>query len=242
MVVSESFAARYFPDGSAVGQRVAFDWNMEGFQEVIGVVGDVRHDALGGAPQPTVYVSHLQRPNDYMTVAIRAKVPAATIAGAVRAAVATVDAGRPITAMRTMETVLDESVEGRRVALWLVGSFAALGLILAATGIYGVVSYTTGLRRREVGIRVALGAARGEVLRVVVGRSAAMIAAGLAAGAVACVLLGGVIRSQLFGVEPTDATTFAFAIATLIVVALAAAWLPARASLRVDPARVLRSE
>jgi predicted permease len=242
MVVSESFARRWFPDDEAIGKRVAFQWDMEGFQTVIGVVGDVKHNGLDEQAAPAVYVTLTQRANSEFFVAARTSLPPDTVVPPIREQVAAIDPDRPMTQIQTMTDLLSESVAPRRLLLNLVGGFALIGLLLASTGIYGVVSYATEQRAREFGIRLALGAERGRVLRLVLRHGLLLTVIGIAIGLFGAIALGGVIRTQLVGIEPSDPMTLLAVGGGLGIVALAACYLPARRALRVDPARVLRAD
>ncbi|HXT70433.1 MAG TPA: ADOP family duplicated permease [Vicinamibacterales bacterium] len=240
MVVSEAFARRWFPNESAVGKRVGFNWDMDGFQTVIGVVADVKHNGLDDPDNPAVYVSFKQRPDSSFDVAVKSTVPPETLITAVRAELKAIDPDRPMTNVHTMTSLLSESVGGRRLSLNLVGGFALIGLLLAATGIYGVVSHATEQRTREFGIRLALGAESASVLSLVLRQGLLLAAIGAAVGLIGALAIGGVLRAQLFGVEPSDPLTLAAVCAGVILVAVVAGYLPARRAVRIDPATILR--
>ncbi len=242
MVISEGFARKFFPDRDPIGQRAGFNWDIEGVQEIVGVVADVKHYDLNGEPEPTVYVSYLQRPLSSATFVLKTMGESGPVMSAARAAIRRLDPDRPLTAAATMEELISRSVATRRFALWLVTGFSTIALVLAATGIYGVVAYNARQRIREFGIRLALGAASRQVLQLVIRQSVLPVAAGLVMGAGGALALASVIRAQLFGVEPNDPTTFVVVSAILAAIALGASYLPARRATRINPAVVLRSD
>jgi putative ABC transport system permease protein len=239
MVVSESFARRYL-DGDALGRHVGFGWDSADPQEVVGVVGDVRHEGLGGEPAPTMYIPYRQRADSSFTVVVRSATTEDALMPAIRAAVRELDPDQPITSLTTFDDVLARSVAPRRLALLLVGGFALVTLALAVIGIYGLISYATSQRTREIGVQIALGAGRRTVLSAVLRQGLALTAAGLAIGAALALAMGRVIAAYLYGVSPRDPATFLAAGALLTAVALAACYLPARRAARVDPVTALR--
>jgi putative ABC transport system permease protein len=242
MVVSETFARQQFPGEDPLGKRVAFLWDIEGFQTVVGVVADVKHNGLDDPSNPAVYVSYLQRPDSAFTVVVKTNVAPESITSMVREQIRAIDPDRPMTMVKTMQAVVSESVGARELSLELVGGFAVIGLLLAVTGIYGVVSYATEQRSREFGIRLALGAGSRSVLHLVLRQGLGLALAGLVIGLAGALLLGGVIKAQLFGVEPADPFTLAAVSLGLVAVALLACYLPARRAIKINPATVLRSE
>ena len=242
MIVSDAFARRWFPNEDPIGKRVGFNWDIEGFQTIVGVAADVKHSGLDDADNPAVYVNYRQRAESAFEVAVRTAVPLESLMPAIRREIKAVDPARPITNVRTMAAMVSASVGARRLSLDLVGAFALIGLLLAATGIYGIVSYGTQQRAREFGIRLALGAESTSVLRLVLRQGLVLALTGLAVGLGGAVALRGVIRAQLFGVEPTDPVTLAAVSGGLLLVALLACYLPARRALRINQAAVLRAD
>ena len=242
MVVSETFARQRFPGQDPIGKRVGFLWNIEGFQTIVGVVADVKHNGLDDPANPAVYVSYLQRPDSAFTMVVKTRVAPESLISQVRNEIRAIDPDRPMTFARSMQTVLSESVGARELSLKLVGGFALIGLMLAVTGIYGVISYATQQRSREFGIRLALGAGQRSVLHLVLRQGLLLALVGLAIGIGGALALGGVIEAQLFGVEPTDPLTLAAVSLGLVAVALLACYLPARRAIKINPATVLRSE
>jgi predicted permease len=247
-VITASVARARFAGREPLGQLIQFG-NMDGDLRpltVVGVVGDVR-EALGRPPQPTIYVLARQRPAGSGATAVLAPAPggppldgAATLA-AVRRAVREVDPTLPVR-VRPMAEVFGAALAARRFALVLAAAFAAAALALAATGLYGVVAYAAAQRRRELGVRVALGARAADVRQLVLGRGLVPAALGLGAGLAAALAAGRVLAAQLYGVRPADPATFAAVALVLGLVAIAAAWGPARRAARADPAVVLRAD
>jgi len=235
-VISETAAREFWPGEDPVGKRfrVLFSPDIT----VIGVVGDVRHNALSLPAYPQVYLSHNQEPWNSFSVVLRAEAGAA-VATAVRERIRALDAALPIT-MREMDGVRGESIGRPRFFMLLIGLFGAVALGLAVIGIFGVVSYLVGERMRELGVRVALGAQRGEILRLIVAQEMLPIAVGLVVGTAAALLLTQSLRTLLYDVEPTDPLTFLAVAALLVAAALAACVVPARRAARLDPVRVLR--
>lgn len=241
MVVSDSFARRYFGTReAALGQHAAFDWDMDGMQEIVGVVNDVKQYGLDEGDVPMVYVSYLQRPVSDGAFVLKATGDAAALTTAAKDVIRNLDRDRPLTSIETMESAIATSLAPRRLSLGLVAAFSATGLFLAVAGIYGVASYLARQRTREFGIRVALGAASGHLTRLVLRQGLLPVCIGLIAGAIGALFLTGLIRAQLFGVQPTDPVTFLVMGAGLAVVAIVASASPALRAGRVDPVKALR--
>lgn len=245
-VISASVARARFAGREPLGQLIQFG-NMDGDTRpltVVGVVGDVRENGLAADPEPTIYSLARQRPPSSALVVVLtggADFDAAAAMRAARQVVRAVDPGLPVRTRR-IEQVFAGAVATRRYALVLAGAFGAAALALAAAGLYGVVAYVAAQRRREIGVRVALGAQAGDVRRLVLGRGLAPAALGLAAGLVAALAAGRVLAAQLYGVGPADPATYAGVALALGGVAVGAAWGPARRAARADPAAVLRAE
>jgi predicted permease len=242
MVISESIARREWPNGGAVGAFVRLGPDpSQPWSEVIGVVGDVRQGGPASDTRPTVYAFQHQ---DYWSgrdVVVRAR-DATEIGSAVRAAVHELDPRLPITRMRTMNEVADEVLAEQRLPMTLMTAFATLALVLAAVGLYGVMSYIVTARTREFGVRMALGAPRGSVLRLVVRQGVGTVAIGLTLGLIVAALTTRLLAGLLFGVRALDPLTFGAVPAVLLLVALAACWLPARRATKVDPISALRTD
>ena len=242
-VVSESFADAIFPGEDAVGQRMRFAFNRddEGF-EIVGVVGDVRMASLESPPKPVVYLPHQQMRSPMMFLAVRADIDAAGLTGAIRDTVRAIDPDQPVAGIATMDERVESSLAARGYLLSLLSAFALVALALATVGIYGVIAASVARRTREMGIRVALGARRHEVLGLVLRRGVALAAAGAAVGLVGALALSRMLTTFLFGVSPFDPLTFAGVTGILFVCAMAASYVPAARATAVDPVRALRHE
>ena len=250
-LVSRSLARRCWPDGSPLGAHLMIDDNDQGPRpvEVVGVVGDVKHTGLDEEPAPHIYLPIHQTHEDsviWLTSnqywLLRTEVDPLTLSGAVRRAIQAVDPEVPASSIRTMDDYLAASVAPRRFNLWLLTVFAAAALVLAATGLYGVIACGVSQRRREIGIRMALGAQPGDVLRLVIGEGMAMTLGGVAIGLAAALGLTRLMKSLLFNVSATDPLTFCLTTWLLALVALLACWIPARRAMRVDPTVALRED
>jgi predicted permease len=242
-VISEALARARWPNEDPVGKVVQFggmDGDLTPFT-IVGIVGDVRERGLDAAPRPMFYAHYKQRTRQIasMSYVLRGPADPAAIAMAARAAVRQLAPDVP-PRVRTIETVVAESIADRRVTLVLLGVFGAAALLLAMMGIYSVTSYLVAQRRSEIGVRVALGARREDVLRLVVGHGAMLTGAGVAIGVAAAAGLTRLLAGLLYGVGATDPVTFGAAVAALAAVALLASWIPARRAARLDPMRVLR--
>jgi putative ABC transport system permease protein len=191
--------------------------------------------------RPTVYLAHAQFPVDGITIAVRG-VAGTVEVESVRAVVQQHDPDVPMFRVRTLDQLVADAVAQPRIYMMLVGLFALTAVVLAAIGIYGVLVHAVSQRTREIGIRLALGARRREVVVMVVRQAAGLAAAGLIAGKIAAFLASGAVRSLLFGVEPTDSTTYAVVAGGLFLIALVASYVPARRASRIDPVRALRYE
>ena len=242
-LINETLARKFFPGENPIGKRIGMNWKSEGWQEVIGVVGDVRHDGLDLPLFPTVYVPYRQAIDPGMVLVVRAKNhDPLQLAGAVRAQVHAIDPNQPISSLRTMDEVASASVAPRRFSTVLLGAFAGLALFLASLGIYGVIAYSVTQRTHEIGIRMALGARRADVLRLVIGQGLRPVGLGLLAGLLTAVPLTRLLSGLLFGVGATDPWTFAGIPLLLASVGLLACYFPARRAARVDPLTALRHE
>jgi predicted permease len=245
-VVSAEAARRFWPGADPVGKRFANELPVPGvgprWITVVGVARDTRL-ALDGRPAPIVYHPLAQRPMSRVTVLLRTdRTPPESLAAELADAVRRVDPRQPLYRVASLEALAGQSLAERRFTLVLLAGFTAIGLLLAAAGIGGVVSRLVSSRRREIGIRMALGATGRRVVFLILGRALAPVAGGIAAGVAAAWALAPALRSLLFGVRPLDAATFAVVPLLLAVVALAAALLPARRATSVDPATALRTE
>ena len=242
IVINEAMARRHWPGRDPIGQRLRISWGASGEDEVIGVVGDTRHEGLASEPRPTIYWPHLRLPYGAMTVTVRTAGDPRTVLSAVTAAVRELDPQLAVADVRTMQQVVDDSVAQQRVTTTVLGVFAAAALLLAAVGIYGVIAFTVTERTQEIGIRMALGASRAAVLRMVVGRALLLASIGVVLGAAGAVVLTRFMAGMLFGVTPTDPATFVAVAAVLFGVAAVAGYVPGRRATRVDPVVALRAD
>ena len=211
-------------------------------REIVGLVADVKRDGRGAASKPEMYVPFAQEPWWAAYVLLRTKGDPMRLASVLRNEVHALDPGLPIESIQPMTQIVEESVAQPRFRTTLLGLFGAAALLLAVIGIYGVLSYSVGRRTREVGIRLALGAGRGDVLRLVLSEGLALTAVGLAAGAAGAVVLTRFLSSLLFEVGRLDPVTYAAVALTLVAAGLLACWIPARRATRVDPVIALRAE
>ena len=241
VVINETLAERYFPGADPVGQRLEI-WDGKP-HEIAGVIGDARQWGLDAPPSAEVYFSASQfLANESTALVVRTGRDPASLANAVRAAVAEASRDAPIRRVLPMAQVVADSTNERRFQAALMGLFAGMALAMAAIGLYAVMSHSVAQRVREIGIRIALGAARPDVYRLIVGQGMRLAAAGIAAGLVLSAASVSLVQSLLFGVSPWDPATFALMAALLSGIALFACWVPARRATRVDPLVSLRSE
>jgi putative ABC transport system permease protein len=240
-VINQSLARRLFPNENPIGRGVRI-WSGARARRVVGVVGDVRGEALELEPAPAVFAPAAQAADPAMSFAVRASGDPAALAAAVRRAVAEVDPEQPLMNVRPLAEYVDAAAAARRFGLGIVGTFAAIALLLAALGLYSVTAYVVAQRTREIGVRVALGADRREVVRLVVRGALGLAGVGAAAGVVASAATSRLIAGQLYGVTAADPITLGGVAVVLCGAALLAGWLPARRAARVDPAVVLRNE
>jgi len=240
---NETTARKYWPDEDPVGK--SFTLNFSSWfpkAEIIGVVSDIKTDGLNMPPYPEIYRPDSQLPSDDCQLIIRTKAAPETLAAAVREEMGRIDRDIPLRSVRTMEVVIAGTLWRARLSAWLLGLFAALAAALAAAGLYGVMSYSVNKRTQEIGLRMALGAASLDVLRMVIGEGLRLTAIGLALGLTVAFAISRLIASQLFGVTATDPLTYGGVALLLAMVSMAACYIPARRASRVDPMVALREE
>lgn len=243
MLVNEELARRYWPNENPVGQRITMkDWGDPLAGEIIGVVGDIKADGLDGEMRPMIYWPYPQFPNTFNNLVIRTDGNPLDVTAAVKAEVWAVDAEQPLARIQTLENLIADSVAPRRFNMLLLAGFAALALILAAIGIYGVISYTVSQRKHEIGVRMALGAGAGDVLKLILRQGMSLALLGTGIGGVVAFSLTRLMTTLLFGVSAYDPLTFSSIAALLLIVALLACWVPARRATKVDPLTALRHE
>ncbi|HET6892332.1 MAG TPA: ABC transporter permease [Pyrinomonadaceae bacterium] len=243
VVINEALARRYFPNEEAIGKRIKIYMKDEiEPSEIIGIVADSRHKDLDGEIEPMSYWPHPELAFPFMTLVIRTKGDAANIAASARNVIQTLDPEQPVSDVRTLESVLAKSIAKARFSTLLLTVFAGVALVLAAVGIYGVISYLVTQRLHEIGVRMALGAQARDVLKLVLRNGMVLALVGVVIGLGGAFALTRVMRTLLFGVTPTDAVTFATVSVLLMLVALFACYIPARRATKVDPLMALRYE
>jgi len=243
-VVNETMARRIWPGESAIGKRITSRLSFAGVatREVVGVVGDVRQAGLQDRPQPAYYVPHRQVPFGSMTIIVRAAADAASVAPSVQRAVWSVNPRVSFAGIETLDELLRDTLAPRRFTLTMLSGFALVAILLASVGLYGLVSFSVTERTTEIGIRMALGAGVPSVLALVMRQGLAIASLGLACGIAAALVLTRYLTTMLFGVQPTDAPTFAVLSAIVLVVMALACYIPARRVARVDPISAIRVE
>jgi len=240
-IISESMAHQFYPKENPLGQRIQMG-NRSKPAEIVGIVGDVRDQEMESKGLPAVYEPAAQIPFNGMYFGVRTEGDPAALISGVRAAIRELDPELPIDAIGTVDSLVANSLSQRRFSMLLMAVFAGLALVLAMVGIYGVISYSVAQATREIGIRVALGARRADVLRMVFGYAGILMSAGLAIGVSAAVGAGRLLQSQLFEVRPADPTTYAVVAFALLATGLLACAVPAVRAMRVDPLVALRDE
>jgi putative ABC transport system permease protein len=240
VMINEALARKYFKGEDPLGQKIQWD----SLRTIVGVAGSIHQAGLDRAPLPEVYFPAAQRPGSIagMTLVISASVEPTSLTHAVESAIRSVDPSQPVFGVKTMERVVTDSLSSQRLYVWLLGVFAAIALILASAGIYGVMSYLVTRRTQEFGVRMALGASTRDILRMVLRQSLMLIAVGVAFGLAGAFVVTRVLTNFLFGVKPTDLATFGAVSLVLVVVALIATYLPALRATKVDPMVALRYE
>ena len=241
-VVDEAFAERHFPEEDPIGRSIRIRNSRDGSYEIVGVVGEVRNAGLDAAAMPTMYVPLEQDVFSTMWVMVKTADDPLQLAAAARLAVRDVDPSLPAFAMFPLEDVVWESVAQRRFTMLLLVIFALVALLLAAVGLYGVVAYTVSQRTREIGLRMAMGAQRGDVLRMVLGGGMKLAMIGVVLGIGGALSLASLVASLLFGVTPFDPASYAGTALLLLAVAAIACYVPARRAMRMDPLHALRHD
>jgi len=245
VMVDEVFVNRWLAGQNPIGKRMkeAFGDGTSGeWHEIVGVVKAVRRTSLTDEMKPSVYYAHGQHPFSNMTLVVRTSVPAGSVLAAVRQQLAQIDREQPMARVMTLEEEFSSVVAQPRFTAWLLGAFAAVALLLAAIGAYGVISFAVTQRTHEIGVRMALGAAPGDVRGMVLRQGMGVVMAGAALGLACAFGLARVLRTMLYGVSSTDPATYTVVTLLLLAIALFACWIPARRATRVDPLVALRHE
>jgi putative ABC transport system permease protein len=240
-LVNEAFVKQFVPVGNPIGKRVRAP-AREHFVTIIGVVSDVVANKVESKVPAELYRPMAQTPERRLHLAIRSSGDMAALESALQGVVRSIDANQPIYEIMTMEERVAQAIAPRRLNLLLLGGFASLALLLSAVGIYGVMSYVVSQRTHEIGVRMALGAERADILQLILNQGMRLVGAGVLVGLVAALALTKSLRALLYGVGPQDPITFLIAPAVLLVVALLACWFPARRATKADPMLALRCE
>jgi putative ABC transport system permease protein len=243
-VISQTMARLYFPNQDPLGKRLVFGFPPDGqiAREIVGVVGDVRDVSLGQEPGSMMYVPFAQAPFWGANVVVRSALPPSSVANAIRQEVGKIDKELPVTDVAMMPDVIEASLSQPRFGTFLLGLFAAMALVLAATGIFGVISYSVSCRTNEIGIRMALGASSSAIQWAVLRETLVLTLAGLAVGVPCALAASRLLEHMLFGVSAHDPATLAAVAFALAAVAALAGYIPARRAMRVDPLVALRYE
>ena len=241
-ILNQAAARLIFPGENPIGQRLRVDMYRTPVVEIVGLAADVHHHALGSAPVPCLFLPQAQTPNGFASLVVRTASDPAAVIASVKQQMREVAPDQGVMDINTMEDLISGSLARPKLETTLMGMFGALALILACVGIYAVASYSVVERTREMGIRLALGAAPRSILRLILGEGLCLAGAGIAGGLLAAIVLTRYLATLLYTIRPSDAVVYGSVSALLFAAALAGCYFPARRALRVDPARVLREE
>ena len=235
VIVNQAFVKKYFRDGEALGKRISRDDTNPKWATIVGVVADIKHRGLDTEAQPEYYLPHTQGPDREMVLAVRSAQDARTIARAIRDELRNIDPDIPLANVRTLDTVVADSIAPRRLSIVLLSAFSGIALLLASVGMYGVISFLVVQRTHEIGVRMALGAQRSDVLKMVVGHAAKLLLVGAAIGLPLAFFSNSALRTVLYKVSPFDISIFLLVTAVLAGIGLLASYLPAVRATRADP-------
>jgi putative ABC transport system permease protein len=241
-IINEAAARTYWPNQEALGRRIRLDPAKPVWTTIVGVIADARTESLADAGIPQIYLNVYQRKAKDLVIFLRGQLDPSAISAQMRKQIQSVDAELPVFHAETLDGVLSASLSVRRFSMEMVALFAATALLLAALGIYGTISYLVNEQRREMAIRLALGAQRGNILKMVLYQGLGLAAAGAGVGLVGALIVSHLMAGLLYGVSPTDLPTFVAVTLVLAAVALAASYIPALRAMRLDPNTTLRSE
>jgi putative ABC transport system permease protein len=241
-VVSQTLAQRFFPTESAIGKRINVNTGPESYREIVGIVGDVKQNGLTKETRPHTYEPFAQAPDRFMTLIVRSTSDPLPLVPAIRSKVLELDNELPLQRVTALDRMISDSIRQQRFTSVVLSVFAGVALLLAAAGLYGVISYSVAQRTHELGIRVALGAQVKDVLGLVLRQGMTFVLVGEVLGIIGAFALTRLLSGLLFGVTPTDAPTFLAVTVGLTLVALLACYIPARRATKVDPLVALRYE
>jgi predicted permease len=239
VIINETMERRYWPHGGGLGQRLKLTDN---WLEIVGIARDVKNRSLSESPRPLLYLPLFQDYRSNMILVARTSMNPEQAFHSVQTVVSSLDTGIPMFDAKTFEQHIGVSLFLQRMAATLLSIFGLLALSLAAVGLYGVMAYSVSQRTRELGIRISIGARRGDVLRLVLGQTLVLAAIGIAGGLVAAIAVTRFAANLLYGISPADPATFTLIAGLLLLVSLAAGFVPARRATRIDPMIALRSE
>jgi len=240
VVVDQLFAQRFFPNQNPLGRRFGFNPKDNQHFEIVGVAGNTRYNNMQNDPFPTVYETYQAR--GALHFAIRSRIDSEVLAASVLKTVAAIDPAVPITEFHTQNALIDRMLRTERLLGFVSTAFGVIALTLAAIGLGGLLNYAVSRRTNEIGVRMALGAAAGDVIKMVLKDWSRMVLLGLLLGVPGAIAIGRLLKSALFGLQPFDARTAAIATAVLLIVSAIAVFVPARRAARVDPMTALREE
>jgi putative ABC transport system permease protein len=235
VIVNQAFAKKYFGNGEALGKRISRDDTKPEWMTIVGVVADIKHRGLDTGAQPEYYLPHAQSPDREMVLAVRSAQDARTLTGAIREELRNIDPDIPLANVRTLDAVVADSIAPRRLSVVLLGAFSGIALLLASAGMYGVISFLVVQRTHEIGVRMALGAQRSDVLKMVIGHAAKLLLIGAAIGLPIAFFSCSALRTLLYQVSPFDISIFLVVPVILGVVGLLASYIPALRAARADP-------